>query len=370
MVAAVPLTAMAATLTTGEQYSLPADRAVSGNLYVAAGTATVGGRVTGDMFAAGGTIAVSGSVGGDIAAAGGTVQVLGPVDGDVRVIGGTVAVNNRVGGDVVVLGGTAHILPGATVSGDLLVAGGQVIIDGVVNGAVKAVGGSLVVNGTVRGDVMAKVSERLEVGPHALVGGAISYKAPKEAVIAEGASLAGGIEYTPSAFNGFERGEPQRILRAIAGVVTGLQMIAALGLAALMVWRFRRPSLEVLSAVRSEFWPSLGRGIAYLVLVPIAAVLLLISFVGSLPGVLLFTAYGAALVLTKALSGMLFGSVVVMIVRKRRVLDLTWGTALGGVIALKVVAFIPIVGWLVATAATVSVFGVLAHRAQGVLSRR
>jgi len=360
---------MAATLTAGEQYSLPTDKAVIGNLYVAAGTATVGGRVTGDVYAAGGTIAVSGSVGGDVTAGGGTVQVLGPVDGDVRVAGGTLTVNTAIGGDLAVFGGTVHVLPGATVSGDVLAVGGQVIIDGAVLGSVKSVGGGMVINGTVRGVVDVKVGERLEIGPSALIGGVLRYTAPSEAVIAEGASLTSGMEYTPSKMRAFEHRAPQRAVWAVVGVLTGLQMLTVLGLALLLVWRWRKQTLGILADVRDAFWASLGRGIAYLILVPIAAVFLLISIIGTLPGVLLLMAYGAALVLTKALAGMLFGSVVVMIARKKHVLDLTWGSAIGGVIGLKVIGLIPVIGWLVAAVATVAVFGVIAHRAQVGFSR-
>lgn len=368
--AATPLTALAATLTAGEQYSLPTDKSVSGNLYVAAGTATVGGRVTGDLYATGGTVAVPGSVGGDVMVGGGTVQILGPVDGDVRVIGGTLAVSSRVGGDIAAVGGTIHVLPGATVSGDILVAGGQVIIDGVVNGSVRSAVGGLVVNGTVRGAISAKVGEKLEVGPDASVTGMLAYTGPKEAVIAEGAVLSGGTEYTPKKFGNAESRAPKAVLWAVVGVVTGLQMLAALGLAALLVWRWRRQSLEIIAGVRDAFWPSLGRGLAFMILVPIAAVLLLVSIIGSLPAVLLIMAYCAAMILTKALAGMLFGSLVVMLVSKKRVPDLTWGSALGGVIGLKIIGLVPVIGWFVGAVATVTVFGALAHRIQMNLSGR
>ena len=132
-VALMPLTAIAATLVSGQQYSLPAQKIVEGNLYSAAGTSTIGGRVTGDVLAVGGTISLAGSVGGDVFAVGGTLQVLGPVGGDVRVAGGTLSVNDRVGGDLVVAGGTVHVLPGAIVQGDLIAAG-RVIVDGTVQG--------------------------------------------------------------------------------------------------------------------------------------------------------------------------------------------------------------------------------------------
>jgi hypothetical protein len=367
--ACAPLTAMAATLVAGEQYSLPADRGITGNLYVAAATTTVGGRVSGDVFGAGGSLTVTGPVGGDIAAVGGTVHVLGPVDGDIRIIGGTASLNSRVGGDVVAAGGTVHVLPGGIIAGDLLVAAGQVVIDGTVTGSVKVVGGTLTVNGAVRGSIDAKLNERLIIGSSATIAGGVTYRSPSQAVIDSGAKVGGQVVYVPLKGVQNVSQAPQRILWAVAGVVTGLRMLACLGLAALIVWRWRRQSLEIVSDVRNGFWRALGRGVVYLILVPIAAILLLISFVGTLPGVLLLMGYAAALILTKALAGILLGSVVVMVVRKQSVLHVTWGSALGGVIALALIGMIPFVGFIATAALWLSVFGVLAHRMQETVAR-
>lgn len=352
-VALMPLSAMAATLVSGQQYSLPAQKIVEGNLYAAAGTATIGGRVTGDVLAVGGTISLAGAVGGDVFAVGGTLQVLGPVGDDVRVAGGTLSVNDRVGGDLLVAGGTVHVLPGAVVQGDLIVAAGQVIVDGMVQGSVRMTGGQLVINGTVYGDVRYRSQDQLQKGESAVIGGRVLRTAvsPSRA----------GVRVSEGVFKG--------ALWAVVGIVTGMELLASLGLAALLMWRWRRQSLDVLSEARDAFWPSLGRGVAYGILVPIAAILLLISFVGSFPGALLLMAYIAVCILTKAFAGMLFGSWLVMVVKKRQVMHLTWASVLGGVIVIRIVEIIPVVGWIISIAATIVVFGAVAHRIQQQLAR-
>ncbi|MEK7638432.1 MAG: polymer-forming cytoskeletal protein [Patescibacteria group bacterium] len=353
-VALMPLTAMAATLVSGQQYSLPAQKIVEGNLYSAAGTSTIGGRVTGDVLAVGGTISLAGSVGGDVFAIGGTLQVLGPVGGDVRVAGGTLSINDRVGGDLVVAGGTVHVLPGAIVQGDLIVAAGQVIVDGTVQGSVRMTGEELVINGAVYGDVRYRSQNQLQKGESAVIGG----KVLRTAVSPSRTSL----QASEGAFKG--------AFWAIVGVMTGMALLAGLGLVALLMWRWRRQSLGIIAQARDEFWPSLGRGITYGILVPIAAILLLISFVGAFPGALLLLIYIAALILTKALAGMLFGSWLIMVMKKRQVMHLTWVSALGGFIVLRIVAMIPVVGWIISIAASLVVFGVVAHRIQKQLSSR
>ena len=366
---ATPLMVSAASLSASEQYSLPEQKTVVGNLYVAAGTTTIGGRVSGDVFTAGGTITVSGSIGGDLVAGGGTVQVLGPVNGDVRIIGGTTTINSRVGGDLVVVGGTTHILPGASISGDVLVAGGQVIIDGAVYGNVKYAGGALHINGSVRGSVSAKMNDRLEIGSTASINGKLTYSAPREAVIAQGAHIAGAVRFDPVAGGRADRGVPQRAIWAIIGLVTGMKLLAVLGLTLIITWRWRRQATEVLAVVRTHFWQSLGHGIAYMILVPIAAILLLMSFVGILPGVLVILSFITALILTKALTGIFVGALLMMMFNKKDTLHITWGSAIGGVFLLEIITLIPVVGWLVGTAVWLGVFGAVGQRIQSHLSR-
>jgi len=368
-IVATPLVASAASLSASEQYSLPEQKTVVGNLYVAAGTTTIGGMVTGDVFAAAGTITISGSIGGDLVAGGSTIQVLGPVEGDTRIVGGNTTISDRVGGDLVVVGGTVHILPGSVITGDVLVAGGQVIIDGVVYGNVKFTGGTLFVNGSVRGSVSAKANNRLEIGSTAILDGKLTYSAPQEAVIAQGSRISGAVYFEPRAGSRVDQKVPERVMWALIGMFTGMKLLAILGLVAVIVWRWRRQALEVLSGVRTSFWQSFGHGLAYMILVPIAAVLLLMSFVGILPGALVIFSFITALILTKALTGIFAGSLLMAFIKKQEVLRITWGSAIGGVIVFEIVTLIPVIGWLVGVVIWVAVFGSIGQRIQQHLSR-
>lgn len=364
--AAMPLNALAATLVSGQQYSLPVQQTITGNLYAAAGSATFGGRVTGDAMVAGGTVSLSGAVNGDVTAVGGVLQVLGPVDGSVRGIGSAVSVNDRVGGDLVLAGATVHILPTARVQGDVVVAAGQVIVDGAVLGSIRMVGGELIINGTVDGGVYARVSKRVALGQMAKISGDLNYHAPQRVQMADGAAVGGTVTYQEVAAKSNIRTTqvPKGILIALFAAITAFGMLAMLGFTALLVWRWRRNMVDVLSQVYDDFLPSLGRGLVYGIAIPIAAVLLLVSIVGIFPGLLLILLYGAGIIVTKVLAGVLFGSWLDKIIGKRAALRVTWLSALGGVIALQIVSLIPIVGWLIGIALSIAVFGALAQNAK------
>lgn len=358
-----PISAHAATLASGQQYSLSAQQRVEGSLYAVAGTTTIGGAVTGDVITAGGTVSLTGSVGGDVLAVGGTIQILGPVAGDVRVAGGTITLNETIAQDLVVAGGAVHILPAASIRGDLLIAGGQVIIDGDVRGSVRMIGGQLTINGSVGGDVWARADQAVELGSTARVEGKMTYKAPQRARLVDGSVIRGGVSYTALRKAMVNERTPKAILWAVAGVVTGIELLAMLGFASLILWRRRRMALEVLEGVRTDLWNSIGKGLAYGILMPIAAGLLMVSFIGIFPGVLLFMLFVALALITKVATGMLFGAWIAQKIGKHATLRLTWVSGLGGIVLLKFVSFIPVVGWLIVVALGLGIFGALASRA-------
>jgi hypothetical protein len=355
VMAMMPIVASAATLASGQQYLLPVQQQVSDDLYVAAGTATIAGDAAEDVFAVGGTIALTGSVGGDAAIFGGTIQLLGPVTGDVRVAGGTISANEHIGGDMMVAGGTVHLLSGARVQGDLIVAGGQVVIDGIVDGAVRMAGGQLTINGTVNGNVSARADKEIIMGSSAHVGGTVSYTGAHNPAPKTGK--------TNMAF-------PIGAMLAMAALITGMKMIAFLGLGVLLVWVWRKQSLELFSDACGSFWSTLGKGFAYAILVPIAAILLLISFVGTLAGVIAILVYIIAWIFASVMAGMFLGSWVVKVFKKNAAMKLTWWSGLLGIILLGFISMIPFIGWIVVKVLGLLMFGAIAHAVHRFLESR
>ncbi len=310
---------------------------------------------------------MTGTVTGDVAIGAGSAQLLAPVHGDVRAISGNVSVNDIVDGDLVAFAGKVHVLGDGVVAGDLYVAGGQVTVDGTVRGSVTVAGGRLVVNGTVLGSVTARVSDALVVGPGATVGGGMEYHSPREAEIDSTARVSGPVVHTPVKRAERDGSAAAAIGLGVLGVLTAMKTLAFVGLAALLMWRWRRQVLEVLQDVHDRFLPSLGHGVVYLIMVPVAGILLLVSFIGTLPGVLLLMLYGALGILAKVMAGMFIGASLWRVMRKGTVLHLEWTSAIVGVVVLELIGLIPFIGWLVKWVVCVAVFGALASRTRKML---
>jgi hypothetical protein len=350
-VALVPIGTHAATFSAQQSYISGSSQRVSGNIFLAVGNASVGAAVAGDVSIAGGNISITGPVDGTITALAGSLQVLSPVAGDVRVAGGEVSIGQSVGGDVVAAAGTITILPDAVVDGDLYVAGGQVVVDGTVHGSIVGRVKQLTINGTVSGTTTVTSANAPIIGAGAHVGTVLYHSTSHISLPDHAAS-------------------PSEFIWGLIALATALRTLAYLGAVVALVAWWRRPTLNILNETADRFWHWTGHGLLYAFVVPIAGILLAISFVGTLIGVVVLGVYVLAAVVAKVLAGVLLGSWLDKKVSKKPAMRLTYGTAICGTILFMLATLIPIFGWILQAVLFFAVFGLIAHRLhEGVIAR-
>lgn len=313
------------------------------DIYLAGGTVDVSANVEGDVVAAGGRVLIGQRVTGDILAAGGTLDVGGDVLDDVRVAGGTVTLHGHVGGDAVAAGGTVVLTPEASVDGRAWVGGGDVQIAGRIGTHLKAAGQHVTISGTVNGNVQVS-AEQVEIQPSARITGSLTYQSPNPARIDSAAVIGGGVVRLPN------HGP------TLAGRVVR-QLIVALALGALgavLILVLPGFSLGAARTLTGEPWKSVGLGAAVLVGAPVAAVLLMITVVGSAVGVAGLVVYALALVAGYLAGALCTGDLVLGWLRPGAAPSL--GTSilglLVGLIVISLVRWIPVLGEVVS-------FGVL-----------
>ena len=339
---ALTVFAMAAELRAGQNASINSNERITTNAYLAGSTVASSGSVSGDLVAAGGTIIVTGPVSKSILAAGGTINILSTVGESVRVGGGNVMINGKVGGDVVVGGGQVSI-EGTGVGGDVIVGGGTVRIDAPVTGDVRVASGQLIINAPISGTVHFR-GNTLELGSNALVHGNLDYSASKEATIAQGASVQGKTNFTPTPKS--ER--PAEGAAVIATVIT-LALVAkflmTLVCALVLGLIFHRFALSLVLSVSDNGLTQLGRGFATIVLLPIASVILLFTVIGVPIGILGFLVFAILCIFGVIVSPIVIGSFVFKWFGKPSY-EVTWLTILVGAIIYGLLTFIPVIGWL------------------------
>lgn len=344
----IPFSANASTVVrTGDVVSLAADQSVEGDFYGLGGTTAVSGEVSEDLFLIGGTVTMNGDIGADVAAVGGTIDIHGAVGDDVRVIGGTVVVAGTVEGNLVVVASELKVLSTAVIGGDVMFFGGNADVSGAVGKDVLGTSEYLRIDGSVGGNVDIKAGS-VVLGDRAEITGRLSYNSPQDLIRAQNAIVTGEIVRSE------EKVAPDNALRSLA-----VAFLATL-FAALVLFLLGKPFVHtIVSRSHDRAWRSVFIGFGFIFLVPIAAVILLVSTLGTLVGFLLLFAYLALLCLAFILVGPVIGSYVMRFTKQSptvTVLTIVLGTALA-----YVVMIVPVLGQLLLLLTVTLTLGVVAE---------
>lgn len=345
----LPVVALAAYVGVGDSVMAPlspaGEQSVAQNAYLVGGTVNVANPVYGDVMAAGGTIIISGKVEQDILALGGNISMIGISAEDVRTAGGNISIGGKVGGEILVAGGQVTITPGTTIARDSYIAAGTLVFGGTENGNLNVIGGNIRIDGVIDGNLLVKQADKVTFGPQSVVKGTIEYSAPVEAVVLEGAQLA-----SAPVFHKIENirtaSVRPRLFAAFLGVAFFLKALAILAAVYLLWYLRRRDMTTVIDRVHGHFSHVLLRGFSVFVLIPVASIILFVTLIGWIPAMAMLAVYVALLVLATPIAVLVATSLLMTLMKKSRT-DLTWYHILGGLVVFKLVAFVPVLGWIV-----------------------
>ncbi len=352
MMLAAPVTALAFTPRAGGQVIV--SEPIADDLYVAGGSVEVSGTVEGDVVAAGGSVTVSGSANGGILAAGGTVNLSGAVGRSVRAAAGTLTVRSRVTADALLAGGTVEVQRDAEIGRDLLAAGGNVTVTGGVRRNAFFSGGAVVIGGSIEGDVTVE-AERLTVLSSARVGGRLRYRTSQPAEIQSGSQIAGGTEQLPA------RARPRSAFRAfpfvLAWRMTEALWLLVLGLVLLVI--APRAVSVVSDRIRHGFGYSLLVGFILVIVLPVAAVIAALTFLGIPVAALLLLLYLATLLAAQIFPAAWLGRWLLGRVARSGAEPSAYLAQIVGTILLILFIAVPYVGWVVRLVAVLLGVGAL-----------
>ena len=336
------------------------------DVFIGGSTVTVDDPVGGDLFAAGGAVDIDAPVAGDAVAAGGQVRLGAEVGQSVYAAGGQVNVSGKIGRNLRVAGGRVELSSKADVIGNASMAGGQVRLLGAVRGHVRIAGGRVLIDGPVGGDVVA-ASGQVELGPRARIGGKLRYRSGEALLRDPAAQVSGGIELLVSG----ARDVPSLPTTASAPPhqdrfgwfgwfgwlwTSGLVVMAALWLALAP-----RTSARASQTMRGRFALSVGLGFAWLVCVPMLALLLLLTIIGIPVALLALAAYLAVLPLAYVAAAAGLGDWALHRWQAARAATPRWriGAAATALVLLTLLGHVPWVGALLALVLLLTGLGAL-----------
>lgn len=363
LLAGIAQQADAAIFKAGEVELVSQTQHVEGDLFLACRSLNMQGTVDGDLLVAAGALNLSGSVRDDLWAAARCVRVGGTVGDDLRVAADSLFVHGLVGGDV--LAGCRYFRLGrdATVGGDLtLGCSSGKLLGKVARGALVAAE-EVEIAGIVDGDVRVRAA-KLVLRPSAQISGRLDYTGPQEAEIVPGAQIRGTANWTRSE----EPWGPGKALRGLLGIARIALFFGLLIAGALLVGLLPSWAEEVVRSLVAHPWTSLALGLAFLVCVPVVAVILLISVAGIPLAVFSGMGYVLLVYTGRIFVGLAAGRAVLGRVRTGGPSSPILAVVVG-LVVVGLVARLPYVGWILSLVITTAGTGAALLAAHGALSR-
>ncbi|MCF7836030.1 MAG: FapA family protein [Candidatus Marinimicrobia bacterium] len=315
------------------------------NLYTAGNILLINSDIQKDLHAVGNVVTVNGNVENSVTVAGSTVNINGDVGGSVHVAGGSIIIDGNITEDLFLAGGNVVVSDSAFIGGDLYVGSGTLDMRGTVAGKVKMAAGEMTFNGKAFESVVIE-ADNLTIGDSAEIMGNLQYKSSKPAKISEAAKIFGSIDFDQRTTKGVSKTTFFGMFFGFLSFLFAIKLLTTIAIGLVLVYLFRKITSSVVENSFKNFWAILGIGFAGFVLTPILAILLGITVIGLWLAALVFVAYIFMIMLSSALASIAFGSWLVKKYKKNKNYDIGWKQVVFGSIALAIVGFIPVVGWL------------------------
>ena len=342
ILALTPSPAAAADIRQGQDITIGTSETIEDDLYAFGTNISINGTIHGDLVAAGSNISVDGTVTGDVIAAGNSIAIRGQVGGTVRAAGNTIVLDGKVTNDLIAAGNELTILSNGRVGRDVVVGAANATITGQIGRDLQAGNTNLKIDGGVGGNVLATV-DRLQITDRGTIGGNLKYTSKNEAQVANTSSVKGSTErVTP------ENGRAPLVTGPAALVIEWLKgLIGLLILGILVVFFFPGFARRAGEALVRSPWLTLAIGALVLIGLPILAIVFFA--VGALIGgwwigFVVLSLFVVVLALSIPVAAVGVGGALLRMTRRPVPV---WLALIIGLIALLLIALVPILGGLV-----------------------
>jgi cytoskeletal protein CcmA (bactofilin family) len=356
---ASPAGALAAEIRSGPSALVAPGETIDDDLFIGgAQTATIDGHVTGDAYAAADTVEVTGTIDGDLLAAAQQVIVDGTVRGNVRAAGGTVTVNGSVGRNVTAAAQHVNLSPNGRILGSIVAAGQTIEALGEIGRGMNVGGGTLQLAGPVGGPVLARVGT-LSVAPSARLARSLDYQASEEATLPSGA-VSGDVRFTPTPQ---QPAQPAPVLNGLFDLGGLIWLLGSFLLGTVALILMPRASARAVEFGVLQPWQTFGLGLALLICVPLAAMLVGVTLIGLPLALTILALYTVGLIVAWPMVALVVGTSLTRWARPDQPLPVL-GILAVGLIGLHLVTHVPLLGPLVTFCALVFGLGMLAETAR------
>ena len=327
----------------------------------------INANVADDVFAAGREITIEGTRAHAIFAAGGKIIVKDSTLRDMFAAGHDIEIHGTIEDDALIAvcpicpWGSGRLLlgPQGRIGDDVRVVAGIVEIQGTIGGDLKATARRIVISGTISGKAELRAKE-IVIASGARLGGELVARSPKKPEIAPGASIVGPVREIEATVDIPDPKDLPRTIAWFAAAVAAVLVLGVLLLGVLAQLAVPGPLSRGAARMRTELWGSIGRGLAWALLLPAVGALLFASLIGIPASVIVM----ATFVVLWALAFVTSAYAIGLWLRDRHAATAPEPRAGGrigwtmlGILILVVAWVVPIVGWIFALLALLGGLG-------------
>lgn len=318
-----------------------ADEIVPGPLVKFGQTVYLKGQVDGDVFLFGGEVIVDATVSGDLIVIAGQADIKGKIRDDLRVIAGQLDLQAQVGDDASLLAGQLEINPDSTIGNSLLAAGGMIVFNGQIGDKVWLTAGRVRFNGQADDDVSIKAGS-IDIYPDTIINADLDLTYGQPPAINQKAQILGRISRHPKPPAPHYYLPLVKKITALFIIEKITQLVIEILIGWLLIGLLSKPIKPLVNLCLKQPGDAIGWGFLSLTLIPVLAILFIISLIGIPLGIVTFMIYGFSLFAAHLLVSLILGSRLLNDAAfKKPYLSFALG-----LVIITLLKLIPVIGWL------------------------
>jgi cytoskeletal protein CcmA (bactofilin family) len=324
-----------------DNFFFPDTSRIEDDLIIAGGNIKLDGTIEGDLISASRYLVQNGLVTGSLNSAAQNLEILGVVNGSVRGFAQNVNINGQLNQNLITFCSSLNIRSDADIAKDAAVFAGELTLDGKVGGDLKGSVGTLIISGEVGRDVSI-TADNITLMPTARILGNFKYKSVKPAKIESGASVSGETTWTKKV----SKKESKNAFSAKSLITKTLFLLALMITGIVLSLLCKQNAYQAKKTVGEAFLKTMGLGFIFIICIPIAIIILLITVIGIPLAVISLFAYLILIYIAKIPVAAFLGDRIIKALGKEGEPSFIWSMILG-LVVLTILLNIPYLKWLI-----------------------
>ncbi len=283
-------------LNSPDNYNLPTSQVSDSSVKASSTTQRVQGTIDGNYYCIGQDVVITGRVTGNVFCISSRVKLTGQIDGDLFVVSENLEIEGDVNGSVIALSNNLTISQSAKIRQDLIASFSNARIEGIIGRDAQLSGSDIRIDGQIDRNLNIS-SENILLYGNALIKGNLSYTSKNDIRIKDNAKIVGSTDKRTVPIS------PDSGAGLLASIIFFVIFLLSLLIVSILtVLLFPNFYEKTYGKADKSLSSTIILGLINLLLVPILALIVLLTIIGAPLGGLILTAW----ILSLMLSGPIF----------------------------------------------------------------